>query len=147
MCTVAQLCGLLPPANTPAGIDLVLHILHNRQQNYPAIVSKLLDTIVQQLSVSSTVLYQPTPKAEDGAASMLGTVNRMMMMPARAVSSLWRQESWSGARSPAADASMSLLLLLLHQQHPTSHLEEPGFHASFQVSSFIVQGAQCCMAF
>lgn len=120
----------------PAGTDLMLHILCNRQQNFTALVSKLLDIIVQQLPVSSTVLYQPPPKSEDGAASMLGTVNRMMMLPARAVSSLWRQESWGGARSPAADASLCLLLLLLHQEHPKSHLEEPGFHTAFQVPSF-----------
>lgn len=111
----------------------MLKSLHDQQQHCHALVSKLLDNVVQQLPVSTTVLYQPR-NSDVGSASMLGAVNRMMWLPARAVSSLWRQASWGGASSPAADASLSLLLLLLHQAPSTSDLEASGFHVAFQVS-------------
>lgn len=112
----------------------MLQILHDQQQHCNRLVSRLLSSVLQQLPVSSTAMYQPRSKSEDGAASMFGTVNKLMLMPARAVTSLWRQDSSGGGSSPTADASLSLLLLLLHQA-PKSDLEGSGFHLAFQVSN------------
>ena len=113
----------------------MLQILHNQQHGH-AVVTRLLNNILLKLPVSTSVLYQP-PKPQDGTASVLGAVNTFMMFPVRAVSSLWRQDSWGETVSPAANASLSLLLLLLHQTKLSSSSEGSQFLVAFQVSCCI----------
>jgi hypothetical protein len=117
-----------------AGMDLMLTILHNSQQCAHALVSKLLDNVLQELPVSSMEIYQAPSESEGGSASMFSAVNKLMMMPALAVSNLWNQDNWGRASSPAADASLSLLLLLLHQMPTSAGSEGSAFQKAFKVS-------------
>jgi Dyggve-Melchior-Clausen syndrome protein len=120
-----------------AGMDVFLHTLHEQKQHCHALVSKLLSNVIAQEPSNTAHLYfdEPEPQSSTSMLGMFTSVaSEVVMAPARAVYGLLRQSTRSD-NSPVAEASLSLLLLLLHQGPPTVGAQGSGFQDAFQVYS------------